>query len=520
MDKANSAEGWEKIELFGVVRNMDFSQYEPRGHYTDHPDLEKYFRAMMWLGRIDFRLIETQPDLSQVFHRRQLESAYAIQQVMDDRAKTSWGALDTTIEAFVGESDNMRLPELDALLADLNIREPQELSTIADSDIARAILQGGYGTQRISSHIMINGVGKGTMPLSSTFLLLGQRYVVDSHVFSNVVYDRVQSGNVRRMMPDPLDVAFAALGNDQAGALLANELQEYSYAPDLHAMRFLVDNHEEQFWKANLYNMWLTALRTLSPTDELNDPAAHGLPSIAAGEAFGRRLLNTQLASWAELRHDTILYAKQSYTGGASCEFPDAYVDPYPKFYEAIENMALMGQQVVENLDLGENTFLADQITEYFVQLYQVASMLKEMAEYQRAGTPFSDTHMAFINEAVVVHEGCGSPAGAEGWYARMFFNTAQGAEFDPTIADVHTQPTDAAGNPVGKVLHIGTGLPRLMVVSVETCNGVRSYAGLVSSYFEKVTDNFDRLTDERWAEELQGAVPADVSWMQDVIVR
>jgi hypothetical protein len=32
-----------------------------------------------------------------------------------------------------------------------------------------------------------------------------------------------------------------------------------------------------------------------------------------------------------------------------------------------------------------------------------------------------------------------------------------QSIEFDPTIADVHTQPTDAAGNPVGHVLHVGT---------------------------------------------------------------
>ena len=30
-----------------------------------------------------------------------------------------------------------------------------------------------------------------TLPLSRSFALLGQRYVVDSHVFSNVVFDRV-----------------------------------------------------------------------------------------------------------------------------------------------------------------------------------------------------------------------------------------------------------------------------------------------------------------------------------------
>jgi hypothetical protein len=41
----------------------------------------------------------------------------------------------------------------------------------------------------------------------------------------------------------------------------------------------------------------------------------------------------------------------------------------------------------------------------------------------------------------------------------------------------VHTQPADEAGNPVGKVLHVGTGYPRYMVATIDTCNGPRAYA-------------------------------------------
>jgi hypothetical protein len=111
---------------------------------------------------------------------------------------------------------------------------------------------------------MTNGLARGTLPLSRVFLLLGQRYVVDSHVFSNVVYDRVQGGAQRRMMPDPLDVAFAALGNNQALPLLGGQLESYRYAPDLAAMRVLVDDHGEIFWNGNLYNRWLAALRAMS----------------------------------------------------------------------------------------------------------------------------------------------------------------------------------------------------------------------------------------------------------------
>lgn len=521
VDGAKAQTGTKEIVLFGVNRLIDFSQFKPRGHYTDAPELERYFRSMQWLGRIDFRLLETQPDGSQVFNRRQLEGALALREVMDAATQERHGRIDGAIQAFVGESDYMTLPEWSGLLKDLGVSNVADLAPVPDATIAQAIVDGGYGTQRISSHIMINGIGDATLPLSSSFALFGQRYVVDSHVFSNVVYDRVQGGTVKRMMPDPLDAAFAAFGNDQAGSLLMPQIKESHYAPDLHAMRLLVDAHPAEFWGANLYNLWLTSLRALSPSEaEIADPASAGLPKIAATEAWGRRILNTQLASWAELRHDTILYAKQSYTGGASCEFPDAYVDPYPGFYKAIGDFAEKGSKVVDVLDLSSSPWLAERIPAYFNKLHEVAVMLADMAEHERTGTPFTAEQMAFINQAVVLQPGCGEPAGAEGWYAQLFFDSMTGLLYDPTIADVHTQPTDEVGNMVGKVLHVGTGTPRFMVVTVETCSGPRAYAGLASSYFEKITENFERLDDETWAADIEATTPDDVPWMKSLVVR
>ncbi|GAI43997.1 unnamed protein product [marine sediment metagenome] len=34
----------------------DYSQYVPRGHYTRNEKFKKYFKTMMWYGRIDFKL--------------------------------------------------------------------------------------------------------------------------------------------------------------------------------------------------------------------------------------------------------------------------------------------------------------------------------------------------------------------------------------------------------------------------------------------------------------------------------
>src|SRR6185436_642162 len=124
-------------------------------------------------------------------------------------------------------------------------------------------------------------------------------------------FDRVnhEGAIAKRMLPNALDVAYAALHNDQAISLLGDDLQRHAYAPDLETMRVLVDQYDETFWHANLYNEWLGALRALSPDAGAVSTQTSGLPSVARGAAWGRRVLNTQLASWAELRRDTILYA-------------------------------------------------------------------------------------------------------------------------------------------------------------------------------------------------------------------
>jgi hypothetical protein len=145
----------------------------------------------------------------------------------------------------------------------------------------------------------------------------------------------------------------------------------------------------------SLYTLWLAALRTLSPSSETANPKAAGLPSIAGTDLWGKRLLNTQLASWAELRHDTLLYAKQSYTSSSLCECPDAYVEPYPQFFDAIARFADRGQTLLGSLSVTQDS----RVKAYFEQLSQSAQVLRAMAENERTGTPHSAEQMAFINQ-------------------------------------------------------------------------------------------------------------------------
>src|SRR5690606_19685597 len=136
----------------------------------------------------------------------------------------------------------------------------------------------------------------------------------------------------------------------------------------------------------------------------------------------------------------------------------------------------------------------------------------------QRTGTPHTDEHMAFINDLVTLEtEGCGGPDTAFGWYPELIYG--EPLEYDPTIADVHTQPTDEGGTEVGRVLHVGTGQARLMITTVETCSGPRAYAGLVSSYYERIEENWNRLTDPEWMDILRNEEVRSPEWIEQHIV-
>jgi hypothetical protein len=267
-----------------------------------------------------------------------------------------------------------------------------------------------------------------------------------------------------------------------------------------------------------LYTSWLGALRALSPNADAAGLAADGLPPVARTELWGRRLLNTQLASWAELRHDTILYVKQSYTSGTACEFPDAYVEPYPEFFRAVARFAELGQSALADLTFeGDFSYLEEVIPTYFETLARITNMLGEMAELQRTGQPHAPEHVAFINQAIRYQGAASGDPWQSGWYKDLFYG-ASGLEYDPTIADVHTDVGGDRPPREPSVLHVGTGMPRPMVVSIDTCEGPRAYAGVVFAYHEHRQSGFNRLDDTEWKAKIDIELPADVPWLEPAL--
>jgi predicted NAD-dependent protein-ADP-ribosyltransferase YbiA (DUF1768 family) len=121
IDKATVATGMETVTLFGTDRMIDFSQFAPRGHYNDGWTRAQYFRAMMWLGRTELRLVDVAVDGTRVLQRRQVEDVLALGQLITPDLRAQWDSIEQIVALFVGEADYMTLPQVQQLQDALGI---------------------------------------------------------------------------------------------------------------------------------------------------------------------------------------------------------------------------------------------------------------------------------------------------------------------------------------------------------------------------------------------------------------
>ena len=491
--------------LSTVLRNIDFSQFKPRGHYTDemYPELQKYFRALMWLGRMELYLIEptgvlNPPTFSDV--QRQTIVSYLMLELIDlADNNTAYNNIEEIINFFVGYQDNVTLNNLKEIKTELNFDNASYLTdSTAMVNFQNILAQKSYAGQMILSQILVsNGISGDSIKPASAFMLYGQRFVVDSYVTGSVVYDkiRVNGTAVRRMLPSPLDVLFS-LGNDASLQLLQSEINLYGYSQNLASLRYLIDSYQNDFWNYSFYNSWLKAIKTLNPPVERTN-----LPAFMQTGAWWQEKMNTQLASWAELRHDNLLYAKQSYSGVPICSYPYSYVEPYPDLYATLKNIAERAIYKFNTLPFS-NQIYKEKVVAYLNHLKNTTDTLSVIAQKELDGTIFSDAEKLFLKQ-MLRDANMGCTKGYDGWYPKLFYDqfTLQGL-FKPNfiVADYHTSPADESGTIVGWVKHAGTGKADMLITAVTMPdNQVCAFVGPVYSFYDYLTINFLRLTDEEW---------------------
>lgn len=464
----------------------DYSQYTPRGHYTSSEKLQKYFKAMMWHGRMSMLL---KPDMINTEDPENEARIQTIQAFLisdhcdkDKNLRERWDRIYNVTAFYVGFSDDLGPYEYAKALDTVFGNDRYGVSFNNESLTALKTELKKYESPKIYSgtgEIIQAGSETENKTLEATkgFRFMGQRYTPDSYI-------------LQKLKPPALNI-MDLLGSERAREHLKNqgisENEEYKKAHTSLKNEF--EAFDEEDWNKNLYWAQLYALKPLL----ISYP--EGYPTFMQTGAWEDKQLNTALASWTELRHDTILYAKQArYTGVPYIpeEKPvQGYVEPVPEFYArmlALTKMAHNGLAEMEVLD--------EQSDKDFTTLENTLEKLLEISIKELENKELTDEEYEFIRNF-----------GQN--IAPMLENVDEDSQRSVMVADVYTDRE-------GEILEEGTGKLDLIVVAYKQPDDrIVLGAGPVMSYYEFWQLPGQRLTDEEWRDMLANNPPERPKWVE-----
>jgi hypothetical protein len=232
-----------------------------------------------------------------------------------------------------------------------------------------------------------------------------------------------------------------------------------------------------------MYQGWMWTLKGFI------NPFKEGYPSFMTNEAWVDKNLNTALGSWSELKHDTILYGKQSGAEMGGGSMPTiGYVEPNIEVYEKLLWLTKFSRANLSERDLSILTI--DNKMEDFERLLEflITCSIKELNnevltedEYFRIGYyggTLESLTSSFAGDGI-----------------RWFEITSDTDKNMAVIADFHTIAPNEFSD--GGYMEAGVG-PAYEIYVVAPIDGkLYLTRGAVFSYHEFIST--ERLTDETW---------------------
>lgn len=213
-------QGIAQSEIFKYKE--DYSQYVPRGHYTRNEKFEKYFKAMMWYGRISFYLKPSNKksdlDLGRALTRQAILLVDALKNslVGNESAQKIWEQIYNPLSYLIGKTDDLNYYDYLKLITQLYPNKDLYKKIEPDVNIDKFIAAAQrLPAPKILSTYYLKTDTTSALEATRSFRLFGQRYIPDSYIFQQLVYDKVGTTQKPRYLPKGLDV-LAALGSDRA----------------------------------------------------------------------------------------------------------------------------------------------------------------------------------------------------------------------------------------------------------------------------------------------------------------
>jgi hypothetical protein len=483
-----AAEGVTQSLVTGA--KLDYTLFKPRGHYTLSPQFERYFRAMSWLGSAELTLFDEKG--SPIAENA---AASALISLALEAQGEKWNDFEEPVDFLVGApvtgGSKIYRKLARGVFGALDRSAAAKLSDAAKiADFARKVREAVPGPTMQSRPEGDEDVTdfSGRLPV---FRVSSKRFTYDAYVMNMLTSPRTGTDENPRNLPEGTDV-MAVLGSKAANGVIEKNSGFKNYAENMAELKSGIDKYLADDGTA--CSLWIAALKS-GFEDSGSDQFFYNSP------AWQWKKLATQSASWAELKHDTILYTEQSgaemgeggeYTAGPLAPpYPRGYVEPDPQTFDALLAAVARMSEFIGKFRIEEDREWDE------IEGRSYSSRLEEFAELLTAARDIAKKEAA--GEAIGMDDYIGIKRLAGAFNASFLLPGESVRDLEQLkmalVADVATDYFS------GRVLEIASGRPRKIYVFVnDASGGARITRGFAFSYYEFERPLGEgRMTDEEW---------------------
>jgi hypothetical protein len=498
--------------------NADYTQFTPRSHYVKTSVLRSYFRAMMSLGRNSYLLGKPEGVSDAMLVTLLLASPGPDgKPLLQD-----WQRLMEITGFFAGQPDDISYPEWRNFLVKILGTDKLAAGQALDPAILKQISQhlGELKGPRILSDVVIapevlDSTKAQLLIASKGFRLFGQRFTFDAWILNSLTAGEEKSPLRLPSMPSALFVP-ATFGDKTAQGFTDQYLQRLSspFTPAetasfngrLAEVSADLKKVKDSEWFNSLGSAWLKVLGTLTSV------YGPGYPLYMQDQLFPVKQVESFLGSYTELKHDTLLYAKQSYAemGGGGEEsppppVPKGFVEPNLPFWHNLARLVNYVENGFKKYGLFKNDLEKDGSLSSFkedVAFYAV------VAAKELQGTPLTEEEYEKLRTKSL------------GYMAKPRDPTMVLQEKDKRsglIADLHTDAKTV------QILYEATGEPYVMLVLVGNEGTTRLTVGVAYNHYEFTGPLATRYTDADWqgrVYEHRSPLPPKNFWYQSLATK
>ena len=538
--------------IFGEKRFFEFKRYQPNWYYI-RDYMNNYFKLISWCGN-------THLDLTNL---RQFTLMLLLWLLIceSNSLDKEYTQIEHCFTTMIGPADSVNCEGITRFLFDYFGLEQNEISlnklgdklyttlTLPDGEKVVREMQNYALNKKLGLNYIANSTLKSTQDgigyeESFTFCLFGQKFTVDSFIFSNVTFDRLSDSEgtrlLPRIIPTVLDLAYAIFGAENVAENFIRNTDPYFdvVLPKLRELRSSLQQLESCMMPSSIHNLWLQTIQSLSSftSDDL----------FSSCQNYEFKTPITQFASYSHLKYDSSLFAKQHIetdiepmllkevfdidTEASEFKNIQFLVDGNVQFFNKFLSLLRFLHDLLKSDEMFSKMPISEEATLFYDNFIKTIQTLMNIHQKQCQNQSLSQQETAFLSNIIFAEKDTlninqrpeslrqtfGDATTSQnykvfGWYPNLFFKRDDAGRFKPIVIDIHRYPD--VDN--GAILWEAVGACQLLEY-VDHESGLKFYGPMFTQY-EFVTPYSTTLNNATWKTKLKNPKLECNSWMSSL---